>query len=348
MITLALMIGLTAAPAYARHDDLSYYRDRAEKHPIENAADWKKRRAHILAGMAEAMGPLPDPDRRVPFNMEILEEKTFPGYTRKKITFGVEKGDRLPAWLLIPRQADGPFPAILCLHPTCEDGKDICAGISGKENRNYAEELAQRGYVTLAPDYPGFGEYRAARPWLYENGYGSCTMKGIWNHMRCIDLLQSLPETDGQRIGCIGHSLGGHNTLYLGVFDPRVRVLVTSCGFNAFRRYRGGDLTGWSHDGYMPRIASVYQCDPARMPFDFHEVLGAIAPRPLFINAPLHDDNFEVSGVRECVKAAGAVYDLYKTRGHLKAVYPDADHDFPDAVREEAYAFLGRFLQSAD
>ena len=45
-------------------------------------------------------------------------------------------------------------------------------------------------------------------------------MKGIWNHMRAVDLLQSLDEVDNDRIGCIGHSLGGHNTLYVGALRP--------------------------------------------------------------------------------------------------------------------------------
>ena len=84
-------------------------------------------------------------------------------------------------------------------------------------------------------------------------------MKGIWNHTRAVDLLQSLPEVDAERIGCIGHSLGGHNTIFVGVFDTRLKVLVSSCGFNSFFKYYGGDLTGWSHKGYMPRIAEVYE-----------------------------------------------------------------------------------------
>jgi hypothetical protein len=83
--------------------------------------------------------------------------------------------------------------------------------------------------------------------------------------------------------------------------------VVTSCGFNAFAKYYGGDLTGWSSDKYMPRIAERYGKDPKRMPFDFTELLGAIAPRPVFINAPTGEDNFEVSGVKDCLAAARPV-----------------------------------------
>ena len=63
--------------------------------------------------------------------------------------------------------------------------------------RAYGRELAKRGYVVLAPDYPSFGDY----PYDFSaDAYASGTMKGIFNHMRCVDYLQSLPEVDGERI----------------------------------------------------------------------------------------------------------------------------------------------------
>ena len=194
----------------------------------------------------------------------------------------------------------------------------------------------------MAPDYPNFGDYQID---VYARGYISATMKGIWNHIRAVDLLQSLPEVDGARLGCIGHSLGGHNSLFVAAFDERLQVVVTSCGFNSFFKYYGGDLTGWSHAGYMPRIATEYGCDPARMPFDFTEVLAALAPRRVFINAPQHDDNFDRSGVRDCLTAAGPVYDLFQASKHLVAVHPDCEHDFPPEVRQTAYAFIDETLK---
>ena len=51
-----------------------------------------------------------------------------------------------------------------------------------------------------------------------------------------------MPEVEGERSGCIGHSLGGHNSFYPAAFDERLDVVVTSCGFNSFRRYMGGDI----------------------------------------------------------------------------------------------------------
>jgi hypothetical protein len=82
------------------------------------------------------------------------------------------------------------------------------------------------------------------------------------------------------------------------------------------------------------------------MPFDFTEILGALAPRPVFINAPLKDDNFEVSGVKDCVTAALPVYTrIFRAGNRLVAVYPDCAHDFPPEIRQEAYMFLDRWLK---
>jgi len=333
-------------PFYQDKSNLLVYADaNGALQPVNAIADWEKRRAHVLANMQLVMGAFPDASKKVPLDVQVLEEEQFPKYVRKKITFAVENWDRVPAYLLVPRDLQDKVPGVLCVHPTYEFGKDIVVGISGKPNRNYAEELAERGYVTLAPDYPGYGDCKETGKTLYDHGYVSATMKGIWNHMRGIDLLQSLPEVDPQRIGSIGHSLGGHNALFVGLFDARVKVMVSSCGFNTFYKYYNGDLTGWSHNGYMPRIASLYGKNPAKMPFDFTELLGVLAPRAVFVNAPLRDANFEVSGVRDCIRAAEPVFALYGAEDNLVAIYPDAEHDFPPDAREQAYAFMDQALK---
>jgi dienelactone hydrolase len=170
-------------------------------------------------------------------------------------------------------------------------------------------------------------------------------MKAIWNNMRAIDLLQALPEVDAEKIGCIGHSLGGHNTMFTAAFDTRIKVIVSNCGFNAFPKYYGGNLKGWSHNGYMPRIASAYDLKPEKMPFDFPEVVAAFAPRPFLASAPTGDANFEVSGVKDCISAAQPVYELLGAKEKLAANYPDCKHDFPPEVRKVAYDWLDRWLK---
>ncbi|MBL8231737.1 MAG: alpha/beta fold hydrolase [Bryobacterales bacterium] len=325
-----------AGPVYPTHNDLLYYLTTSgERRPVRNRHDFEIRRRHILAGMQEVMGPLPPPIGTKPRIQSATDIDEGP-YLRRHIRFDTDPGDLVPAWLLLPKQPNGA--AVLCLHQTTKIGKDEPAGLGGKPNLHYARELAQRGFVTFAPDYPNFGEYQFDP---YANGYASATMKGIVNHRRAVDVLASLPQVKRNRIGVCGHSLGGHNSLFLAAFDPRIRAVVTSCGFTAFPKYYGGNLTGWSHKGYMPRIADRYEKSPARMPFDFPEILGAIAPRAIFINAPTRDANFEVSGVDDCVNAARPIFEkIYQRPGVLVTEHPEADHDFPQEVRERAYRFL--------
>ncbi len=332
-------------PSYPDKARLLVYRDAdGKEHPVRTAADWAKRRRHVLANMEQVMGPMPGDERKVPPDPRVTEEVKTNAYVRRKLTYASEKGDRVPAYLFVPLDGkEGKRPAVLCLHPTHRElGKGVPAGLGGKPDRHYAIHLAERGYVTLAPDYPNSGDYTFD---AYKHGYASATMKAVWNHARAVDLLQSLPEVDGDRIGVLGHSLGGHNSMFVAAFDERIKCVVSNCGFCSFPTYFKGDLKGWSHDGYMPRLRTVYELKPEKVPFDFPEVVAALAPRPFLASAPVKDHNFDVQGVKDCVAAARPVYELLGAGEKLAANYPDCDHNFPDEARKVAYEWLDRWLK---
>jgi len=347
-LALAALVGRQPADQAPMHKDrhnlLVYLDDAGNSHPVRTVGEWELRRSHIIDSLQLVMGPLPEPEAS-PLDLQIEATEELPRVRRQKISFRSAGEDRVPAYLLTPRELPpgAQVPAILCLHQTTPLGKAEPAGLGGKPNLHYALELAERGFVTLAPDYPNFGDYKFDP---YAHGFASATMKAIFNHRRAINLLQSLPAVDPDRIAVIGHSLGGHNSLFLAAFDPRIKAVVTSCGFTSFAKYKGGNLAGWSHKGYMPRIAEIYGNNPARMPFDFTELLACLAPRPVFISAPVGDDNFDVSGVRDCVAAALVVYrKICRAGQNLQAIYPAGGHDFPPQARQAAYQFLARSLR---
>jgi dienelactone hydrolase len=244
----------------------------------------------------------------------------------------------VPAFLLIPKRIDKPAPAMLCLHQTIRIGKNEPAGLGGSENLDYAHELAERGYVCLVPDYPSLGEYAynfQDPPLPYRSG----SMKAVWNNIRGVDLLAARSEVDSERIGVIGHSLGGHNAIFTAVFEARLKAIITSCGFTAAPDYRPGELAGWTGERYMPLIGTVFGNDPRRLPFDLRGLVASLAPRPFFTNSPLQDA-FEVDGVRAVMECTAQVFELYDARDRLHAEYPDCGHDFPDEQREAAYRWL--------
>lgn len=347
LLGMASGSAIARAQASARHPLMTYPDESGTWLPVKTPAEWTRRRKAILTAMQTIMGPLPGAEKRCPLDVQVREETDMGTYVRRAITYASEPGSRVPAYLLIPKpllgSANAKGNAILCLHPTDNTiGCKVVVGLGGKEHRQYAAELAERGFVTLAPAYPLLADYQ---PDLAGLGYVSGTMKAIWDNMRGLDLLDSLPFVRRGNYAAIGHSLGGHNSVYTAVFDQRIQAVVSSCGLDSFADYKGGDITGWTSTRYMPRLAD-YKGRSGETPFDFDEILAALAPRPVMISAPLHDANFRAASVDRITAAARKVYALHGAPNALVVEHPDSEHDFPDAVREKAYSFLTTALTS--
>jgi dienelactone hydrolase len=184
-------------------------------------------------------------------------------------------------------------------------------------------------------------------------------MKSIFDDMRCVDLLQARPDVDPERIGVLGQSLGGHSSMFVGAFDTRLKVIVSSSGWTlmdfynlhsvtpdrneaAIKKY-GNRLGPWAQDVYMPLIRDKYNYE--NIPFDFDEVISAIAPRAFFSNSPLKDRNYDVRGVRKGIEAASEVYHFLGAKAKLQVRYPDSGHGFSSESRTAAYNFIDKVLK---
>jgi hypothetical protein len=126
--------------------------------------------------------------------------------------------------------------------------------------------------------------------------------------------------------------------------------LVMERGFDSFLDYYDGAPAmwapgkGWTQDRYMPRLAK-FAGNLAAIPFDFHELIAALAPRPIWINAPLRDSNFRYRSVDAIVTAARGVYALHGAERNLTVHHPDCPHEFPREMREQAYAAIDAALR---
>lgn len=342
-VSLSLLPGFQT-PKYADKQNLLIVANATGKlEPISTSQQWQTRRGHILQAMQQVMGPWAGLNNRAAMRSERIERVETTYYVQEKWKLEVEPNDWLPCYLLLPKKVTRPTPAMLCLHQTNKPlGKKSVVGLGDKPDQHYAKELASQGYICLCPDYPNMGEYKC-NP--YDMKYQSTTMKAIYNHSRCVDFLLTREEVDAKRIGVIGHSLGGHNAIFLAAFDERLRCVISSCGFCSFARYMKGDLTGWSHDGYMPIIRTEFDRNPAKVPFEFTEVLASLAPRPFFTCSPTGDSNFDVTGVKDCVAAALPVYKLWDAEKKLVAEYPQAGHEFHEETRKKAYRFLQEVMK---
>jgi dienelactone hydrolase len=279
-------------------------------------------------------------------------------YTRARVIYAVEPGERVPAWLLTPHGAAPPggWPALVAVHQHANQydlGKAEPAGLAGDPMYHYGRDLCQRGYVVLCPDLLCFeerrpaSEARAARKPLGgdENERfeltkrvlsGSCLQTKYLHDLTCtVDLLISLPSVNRERLGVIGHSLGGLEALWLAWYDPRIVAAVSSCGFGLLRTMVR-DAINHGFATYVPGLLDVCDLDM---------VAATVAPRAFMLTAGESDPLFPSDGVRAIAAAARRQYAEVGAPERFEAILFPGGHSFPDEVKVEAYAFLDRWLR---
>lgn len=307
-------------------------------HAIININDciidkWSEYKCDLATRIQAIMGHLPELSNEVP-EMIVECKEEFSDFCRLKITYEAEDNIWVPAYLLIPKPLAHKCVGILCLHQTSQKGCGIVAGVENLPDDEYAVELVKLGYVCLCPSYPLLGQYQ---PDLKQMGYQSGTMKAIVDNIRGLDLLESLPFVKQGTFGVIGHSLGGHNGIFTAFFDNRIKVIITSCGFDSFHDYKQGNLTGWTSDRYMPLLKDYSSAYP---PFDFDEIIASFAPRAFFCSAPIYDTNFMTWSVQKLSIPIIQIYSLCHCPENAAFIYPEEKHRFSKSIRNQAYNFL--------
>jgi hypothetical protein len=96
----------------------------------------------------------------------------------------------------------------------------------------------------------------------------------------------------------------------------------------------------------MPKLAN-FKGRLAEIPFDFHELIGALAPRHVLIVAPKADSNFRADSVDRIAASARPIFKLHGQSDRLRIEHPKGGHDFPLAMREKAYELFDSALRGA-
>jgi dienelactone hydrolase len=316
---------------------------------VNNAAEWAGMRARIERRVLRILGPFPR--SRAPLEPAVLAQRHARHYTRSKVSYQVETGERVPAWLFIPDPEPKRAPAILCPHQTVPQGKDEPAGISGKRSLAFAAHYARLGYVTLAPDsitagervYPGWEPYET-EPFYRAHPKWSAMGKMAWDHMRALDYLCTLGCVDQRRLGCIGHSLGGYNAFFLAAFDERVKACVASCSFTPFRADE--NPMRWARTSWFCHFPALRpHIERRRYPFDFEHVFALIAPRALLLITGLNDPIFpQAWACDESVRIAAHVWDILGARVTIRHHVHSRGHRITRAGQEAADLCFHRHL----
>lgn len=315
---------------------------------LKSLSQWPNVRGAIEANVSNILGELPL--ERVELQLKVLDEVSFPGYSRRRVNYFVDEWERVSAWVFVPDGRE-EVPGILCCHQLAPQGKDEPAGISGDSTLAFAKRYAELGYVTLAPDCITAGERKPAglphydtRSFYKEYPKMSVLGKMLLDHMCALDALSEVKRVDPARLGVIGHDLGGCNALLLAAFDQRVQCCISSCSFTRFADDK--NVGRWAAENGFVLLPKLHEAIKKRsFPFDWEHILALAAPSPTLIISSSSDAVLSnPKSSEKAIKLARSVYKLLGAGDALDSYVHDAGHAVTSEVLERADDWFERWL----
>lgn len=298
---------------------------------FKTRAEWETRAAHLRQQIQFAAGLLPMPEKQ-PLNAQVFGRLERKGYTVEKVLLETFPGFYLGGNLYRPLGRNGPFPAILSPHGHWAYGR--------LENSNIASiparciNLARQGYVVFAYDMIGYDDTiqmphaaTGKREQLW--GFGLLGMQ-LWDSIRAVDFLETLPDVDRNRVGATGASGGATQILMLQAIDPRIKF-----------------------SSPVNMISSIYQggspCENApllRIGTNNMDIGALMAPRPMLMVSTTEDWTRNTPRIE--FPAMQAMYRLYDKEPNVQTFEVDAPHNYNRASREAVYRFFASKVLGAD
>lgn len=279
----------------------------------------------------------------------ILEQTDMGSYQRLRVEISTIDSLKMPVYVLIPKMKQTKkVPAVLAIHGHGYGSKELVGlnpdGSKRSDqgyHKNFAVELVQKGVVVIAPELIGFGDRKLqANQGIGSPNENSCymiasqllllgkTLAGlrVEECRRVINYIQTLPEVDENRIGCMGISGGGLVAGFTSILDDRIRATVISGYTNTFK----ASIMARRHclDNHIPGIL-VY----SEMP----DLIGLIAPRPLFIEAGTEDHLFPIKDVVYAIDRLKKIYKNFNAKDLLSSHIFEGGHEISG---EQSYDWL--------
>ncbi|MCY4403120.1 MAG: dienelactone hydrolase family protein [Candidatus Poribacteria bacterium] len=235
----------------------------------------------------DVIGRCPAPD--VPANPKtrlIYDEPKWTGY---EVVLDVWKDVYAYGILLLPNdiKPDEKRPVVVCQHGLEGRPQDTADPNINSVYHSYAAQLADRGFITYAPQNPYIGQdafrviQRKANPIKW-----SLFSLIIRQHERTLDWLAELPFVDEDRLGFYGLSYGGKTAMRVPAVLERYACSICSADFN---EWIVKNATFDSRYSYM--FTGEYEMPEFDLgnTFNYAEMAGLIAPRPFMVERG-HDD----------------------------------------------------------
>jgi hypothetical protein len=290
---------------------------------------WKTRAGYVREHVLASAGLLPLPEKP-PLRPSIFGEVKRADYRISKVYFESLPGFFVTGNLYRPI-GDGPFPAVLSPHGHWTYGRLENTALTSGPGR--AIGLARLGFVVFTYDMVGYNDSQQL-PHTFggrtENLWGlSLAGLQLWNGMRALDFLETLPDVRRDAIAMTGESGGGSQTFLLASVDPRVKVAVP---VNMISLHMQGGCLCENPPGLRLDLTNV-------------DIAATIAPRPMLMISATGDWTKETMEVE--YPAVRAVYDLFGAGDKVQAVRMTAEHNYNKDSREAMYAWMVRWLQQA-
>jgi hypothetical protein len=332
---MRLMLRFTAAPLLlattvaASAPQFRAHTDRLDPPPFASREAWTLRAALLRERVLASAGLLPLP-ARTPLNAVVFGETRHADYVVAKVYFESLPGFFVTGNLYRP-VANGPFPAILSPHGHWTNGRLEHTPTNSGPGR--AIGLARQGFVVFTHDMVGYNDSRQL-PHTFggrrENLWGlSLGGLQLWNAIRALDFLETLPYVRRDGFGVTGESGGGTQTFLLGAVDDRVAVAAP---VNMISLHMQGGCLCENMPGLRVDTNNV-------------EIAATIAPRPMLMVSATGDWTKET--LEREFPAMRRAYALFGAEANVHAVRFDAEHNYNKDSREAMYAWMARWMQNA-
>jgi dienelactone hydrolase len=293
----------------------------------ETKREWLARARELRTHMLVSCGLWPEP-KRTPLLANISGRIERDDYSVEKVYFESYPGFFVTGNLYRPLGKKGRFPGIITPHGHWKNGR-----IENTERGSIPGRcinFARQGYVAFAYDMVGYNDslqvtHKFGGP--REELWGLSLMGlQLWNSMRAVDFLCSLPDVNKRQIACTGASGGGTQTFMVVPVENRIKVAAPVNMISA--QMQGGCLCE-----NVPHLrVDTYNVE-----------IGALtAPRPLLMVSATGD--WTANTPREEYPDVRSIYELFDATERVHSVQIDAEHNYNKDSREAVYAWFGQWL----
>ena len=299
---------------------------------VQDRKSWSDWRQKTRQALLEVLGLEPRPPR-TPLKPRIVGAIDRGDFVIEKVVLETRPNFLMTGNLYRPKQLTGKAPAVLSVHGHTIKGKAWDA------NQIRAANYALSGWLALVVDATGHGErVHIGHRGTFAIITTGITLEGVqvWDNIRCVDYLRSLPEVDEERIAITGCSGGGNQTMYTAAVDERIAVAAPVCSVSTLR----GQI--FTSNG----IGCQCECIPNLMRHGLENaaVCALIAPRPLLVVAGTKDETFPIQYTREADRHLRRFFEAIGHGDRYKYVERAAPHGYPRSMRQITHAWFDRWF----